>query len=80
MEKVFKTISNSLLTMFLFGLMLIPIASMTMMGVKPQNKDVLSAQDEAVTPKLKETPESTSPGEPNLPDLPGSANPEEINN
>jgi hypothetical protein len=76
MEKVFKMISNSLLTMFLFGLMLIPIASMTVMGVKPQNKDVLSAQDKAVAPKLKETPESTSPGEPNLPDLPGSANPE----
>ena len=76
MEKIFKMISNSLLTMFLFGLLLIPIASMTMMGVKPQNKEVLSAQDRAITQELEETPESTSPGEPNLPDLPGSANPE----
>ena len=39
MEKVFKAISNSLLTMFLFGLMLLPIASMTVMGIKPQNNN-----------------------------------------
>lgn len=70
MEKVFRTISNSLLTVFLFGLMLLPIASMTFMGVKPSKSNVLSAQDErqecvcpetkaVVTETVKETTEST---------------------
>jgi hypothetical protein len=45
MEKIFKLISNSLLTVFLLGVMIIPIASMGFMGVKPQEKNVLSCQD-----------------------------------
>jgi hypothetical protein len=61
MEKVFKIISNSLLTVFLFGLMLIPIASITIMGVKPQDKNILSAQDKLVIEEVEETTESTKP-------------------
>jgi hypothetical protein len=61
MEKVFKITSNSLLTAFLFCLMLLPIASMTIMGVKPQNRDVLSAQDESVIEEVKETTKSVKP-------------------
>jgi hypothetical protein len=73
MEKIFKVISNSLLTVFLFGLMLLPIVSMGFMGFKPNNQNVLSAQDEKVCPTLeqlqkeaqteeiKQTTESTEP-------------------
>lgn len=48
MNKVFKLTFNGLLTMFLLGVLVIPIASMGFMGVKPQQKDVLSAQDSKV--------------------------------
>lgn len=75
MEKVFKIISNSLLTIFLFGLMLIPIASMTFMGVKPQNNDVLSAQDRSVDKSIiKEVRETTESVNPVL------TNPKQVNN
>ena len=74
-------ISNSLLTLFLFGLMILPIVSMGFMGFKPDNKNVLSAQSEQVCPTLEqleqlkqkaptegieETIESTEPGSINL--------------
>lgn len=59
MEKVFKLISNSMLTVFLLGIMIIPIASMGFMGVKPQEKNVLSVQDVRCPTEVKETTEST---------------------
>ena len=56
MEKVFKIVANSMLTVFLLGIMLLPILSMGTMGLKPQetqiNSEVLSIQD------TKETTES----------------------
>ncbi|NTU70175.1 hypothetical protein HGB13_05190 [bacterium] len=56
MEKMFKLVSNSMLTVFLLGIMILPIASMTVMGIKPADKnEVLSAQDDQTA---KETTES----------------------
>ena len=57
MEKGFKMIFNSLLTIFLFGLLLLPIVSMGFMGFRPDNKNVLSAQDEQTCPTLEELKE-----------------------
>lgn len=60
MEKVFKVISNSMLTVFLFGIMLIPIASMAVMGLKVQeNEKVLSVKDSRETVETGETRETT---------------------
>ena len=56
MEKVFKLLFNSMLTVFLLGIMVLPIASLGTMGIKPQDTpeqtEVLSIQD------TKETTES----------------------
>ncbi len=63
MNKLVKFTSNSLLLMFLFGLFVLPIASITLMGVKPEDKNVLSTKD--VRPEIqqqnetKETTQST---------------------
>jgi hypothetical protein len=63
MEKLFKLTSNSLLTVFLFGLMLLPIVSMGFMGFKPNNQNVLSAQDEKVCPTLEQLQKEVNVGE-----------------
>jgi hypothetical protein len=59
MEKIFKIISNSMLMVFLLGVMIVPIASMGFMGVKPQEKNVLSVQDVRCPIEVRETTEST---------------------
>lgn len=56
MEKVFKILANSMLTVFLFGIMILPIISMGVMGFKnqtvEQGTEVLSVQD---TKKVEDT-------------------------
>jgi len=59
MEKGFKMVSNSLLTLFLFGLLLLPIVSMGFIGFKPINQNVLSAQSEQICPTLEQLKEET---------------------
>jgi len=61
MNKAMKLVSNSLLLVFFLGLMVLPMVSITLMGVSSKSNNVLSDQDKRLkTPEemAKETTQS----------------------
>jgi hypothetical protein len=49
MTKLFNFSMNFALLIFLGCLLFLPISSMTMLGLKPENKNVLSAEDQRIS-------------------------------
>lgn len=63
MEKMIKILANSMLTVFLLGIMILPILSIGTMGFKnqtaEQSTEVLSVQDTKKAEVIDETEETT---------------------